>query len=167
LKNINGLKLIYEGQYVSLWEYESGNPVIFAAENISSADIQNSAIVYAAAEPLINFQQVDSSTYRVNVVNASQPFYLIFSETYNPSWQVYEGSVNWFDALTSKPFPAPHLIVNTYGNAWYIDKTGTFSITLYYTPQSTFFLSSIVTFLIFTGCIAFFVYKYAKNKFKR
>ena len=112
--------------------------------------------------PTIHFQEVDSSTYKVSVVNATQPFYLIFSETYNPSWQVYEGSVNWLDILTNKPFPAEHLLINTYANAWYINKTGAFTVTLHYSPQNTFYLSSIVSVLTFTGCIAVTIYSYTK-----
>lgn len=160
---IDGLKLIYTGPYVSLWEYENPYPIVYAGENSTSINL-NTSIFTPLSEPVISFQQVDSTTYHVSVANATEPFYLVFSQTYSPSWQLYVGSVNWFNTLTNKPFSAKHLLVNTYANAWYINKTGTFTVTLHYSPQNTFYLSSIVSILTFTGCIAISIYSYIKLK---
>lgn len=62
-----------------------------------------------------------------------------------------------------------HLLVNGYANAWYIDphKLGTgenFTITLYFKPQSYYYIGLIISGLTFLGCIAYLVWDWRKMK---
>jgi hypothetical protein len=102
-------------------------------------------------KPLITFKKVNPTKYIVVVKNATQPFFLVFSESYDPQWKVYveDKSINFDKIVVEHPdvnvkeaihdwdmftvqdvsylFKEPavnetyHFIVNGYANAWYID----------------------------------------------
>jgi hypothetical protein len=112
--------------------------------------------------PLIHFKQINPTAYTIHVFNATEPFYLIFSETYDPAWKVYEGSKNWFESFYKKPLAAEHLYVNGYASAWYINKTGTYTITLEFWPQKLFYIGSAISIITLIFCV-FYI---SKNKIK-
>lgn len=98
--------------------------------------------------PKIEFVEINPAIWQVNVFNATSPFLLIFSEAYDPMWKAYYGEVSWVNALQMDSIPDKyHFIVNGYANAWYINKTGTYTITLYFKPQSFLVIGSIISAL--------------------
>jgi hypothetical protein len=118
--------------------------------------------------PSITFQKLNPTKYQISVTDATEPFFLVFSESYHPQWKAYVniqgGDTNWFEAFFQRPISDErHFLVNGYANAWYIDpeELGTeeqgFTITLYYKLQSLFYLGCIISGLTFVGCIVFLV----------
>jgi hypothetical protein len=112
----------------------------------------------------IHFQKINPTKYEIKVTNATQPFFLVFSESYHPQWKAYVNpqadDTNWLEAFFQKSIPDDeHFPVNGYANAWYIDPTeqGTgkqeFGITLYFKPQSLFYLGCTISGLTFVCCI--------------
>ena len=70
--------------------------------------------------------------------------------------------------LFKKPLPERyHLLVNGYANAWYIDPktigSSNFTITLYFWPQSLFYLGLLISALTFLGCIGYLVYDWRRD----
>ncbi len=64
-----------------------------------------------------------------------------------------------------------HYLVNGYANAWYIDpeelRLGKdFVVTLYFWPQSLFYLGLGISGLTFIGCIGYLGFDFTKRKFK-
>jgi len=61
-----------------------------------------------------------------------------------------------------------HLFVNGYANAWYIDPkeigTQNFSITLYFWPQSLFYLGLFISGSTLLGCLGYLGYLWLKGK---
>jgi hypothetical protein len=146
--------------------------------------------------PVILFEEVNPSKYVIYVRNATKPFFLVLSESYNPQWKVYTGeqkieiykvnsklysSVNVREVkcnqytfalqdiayLFSKPAinETYHFIANGYANSWYIDPKkydkdgdGCFTITLYFWPQSLFYLGLIVSGLALAVCTGYLAY---------
>jgi len=103
--------------------------------------------------PELKFEKISPTQYTVHV-NASQPFFLIFSESYNPQWKAYFGDVNWFETFWGKHIGGDkHFLVNSYANAWYIEKTGKYDITLYFLPQSLLYIGVIVSLLTLAFCL--------------
>ncbi len=138
--------------------------------------------------PEITFKEINPTEYKVQI-NASQPFWLVFSEPYNQQWKAYVDNkpfnlnnlIATYDNLKvremkhdqifnplsisylfKKSLPNnQHFTANGYANAWYIDpgqiakdKDGTFTVTLYFWPQSLFYLGlgiSGLTLLILIG----------------
>jgi hypothetical protein len=72
----------------------------------------------------VDYEKINPCTYRVNV-NASEPFTLIFSESYDPLWKAL------VDRETVASSPAYSLV-----NSFRINKTGQFTLTIYFTGQS-------------------------------
>jgi hypothetical protein len=101
------------------------------------------------ATPKITFQKDNLSKYQVKIENATSPFFLIFSESYNPWWKAYvenspaqfgdvvgtddkfgvtetstnqSGGMDNVNYLFGEPLPEnTHFMVNGYANAWLID----------------------------------------------
>ena len=98
----------------------------------------------AATEAAITYQEINPTKYTVSV-NASQPYFLVFSESYDSGWVA---------TINGQQVPSQyHFTANGYANGWYINKTGTYTVTLQFTPQNLFYIGaaiSITTLLIIT-----------------
>ncbi len=149
---------------------------------------QNSIFNTTDATPKIIFKEINPTNYQIKIQNATQPFFLIFSESYDPQWKAYPDNdktifgniianysavgVQEANSLTSftpgdvnhlfeKALPdSDHYMVNGYVNAWYIDPSqvasnhnGTFEITLYYQPQSYYYLGLAISGTMFVICV--------------
>jgi len=62
-----------------------------------------------------------------------------------------------------------HFVVNGYANAWYIDpqELGTgenFTVTLYFKPQSYFYIGLIISCLTFIGCVGYLLWDWRKKR---
>lgn len=62
-----------------------------------------------------------------------------------------------------------HFVVNGYANGWYIDphELGTgenFTVTLYFKPQSYFYIGLIISGLTFMGCIGYLLWDWRKKR---
>ncbi|MCJ7633851.1 hypothetical protein MUP77_15875, partial [Candidatus Bathyarchaeota archaeon] len=158
-QNLSAAKFLrfqfYDGNFVN-----EATTINFDNIDFLSISKENDNIL--STNPTIHFQEVNPTTYRVNVTNATEPFYLIFSETYNPSWKVYEGSVNWLETIFKEPLSAEHFYVNGYANAWYINKTGTYTITLEFWPQNLFYAGSAISITTLIICTLYI----SKDKIK-
>jgi hypothetical protein len=155
-----------------------------------SSQNQNKTIIEikTLTNPHIFFQRINPTKYKIKIENATEPFYLTFSESFHPSWKAYiDADAMQCDPITtyknvnvtecrqeskffevadltrlfSKPISEEkHFLVNGYANAWYIDtqKLGTgenFTVTLYFKPQSYFYIGLIISGLTFIGCIGY------------
>jgi hypothetical protein len=140
------------------------------------------------ATPQIVFQEVNPTHYQVKIENASQPFFLIFSEANDPQWKAYvdNGETSFGNIIASYPAvgvqeansttsftpgdvsylfqkalpESDHYLVNGYLNAWYIDpskiaikQNGTFEMTLYYQPQSYYYIGLTMSGATFAVCL--------------
>lgn len=158
---------------------EKGNHSI-CVEGLQLEDI-NFFFLYAKHDPLhpspiINYQRINPTKYKVRVTNATSPFVIVFSESFHPQWRAYINrngkQVSWFESLYKKPISEEkHLLVNGYANAWYIDpiELGTgenFTVTLYFKPQSYFYIGLIISGLTFIGCVGYLVWGWRKRTHK-
>lgn len=129
------------------------NHIIHDQITLYSLDITNFTKVneFKHSTPIITFKKINPTKYVVNVENATQPFILVFSETFHPQWKIYieDKSINLDKVVVEHPdfnvkeamhdwdaftiwdvnylFRKPildetyHFIANGYANAWYID----------------------------------------------
>lgn len=167
-----------------------------------SLDYTNSppSQVELAKPPTITFKKVNPTKYEARVENATQPFFVVFNENHDRQWKAYieDKEPEFNGAIVSYPqmnvketnheesfTPEDisylstksleenyHFIVNGYANAWYINKTGTFTITLEFWPQNLFYAGlaiSITTLILCTiylskDKIGIIYQKYLKKK---
>jgi len=92
-----------------------------------------------------------------------------------PKFHVKEARHDWYKFtpqdikyLFKKPLPEKyHLLVNGYANAWFIDPNEigkqNFTITLYFWPQSLFYLSLFISGVTLLGCLGYLGYERIKG----
>jgi hypothetical protein len=91
------------------------------------------------SKPGIRFVVDNPTQVTVHVTNATTPFYLVYRETYDKHWAAYYSN-------GSEVNPYDHIVVNGFANAWYMNKTGNYTITLYYTLQTDADIMWVVSF---------------------
>ncbi len=151
--------------------------------------------------PLVIFKRINPTKYIVNVENATKPFFLVFSESYNPGWKIYsmnkntdigkviarypdvnveEAKNSWYKFtpqdvvyLLRKPAvnESYHFEANGYANAWYInpekidkDGSGNFTLTIYFRPQSYFYLGLFISMITLILSIGYLFYDWRRDK---
>ena len=122
----------------------------------SSNTIIASAIQDFSA-PNIRFVQDTPTKVTVHVTNTSTPYYLVFRETYDPNWTAY------YSNGTSVP-KFDHIMVNGFANAWYMDKTGNYTITLYYNLQTDVWAAWFVSFAALVATVGIGIYWWRGTK---
>jgi len=99
-----------------------------------------------------NFKYIKISPTKYEIyVDTSFPFFLFFSERFSPKWQVHIGA----DTITSMPGYG-------FGNLYYINKTGDFSMILEYADQKYFKLGQLITLLSWITLLAFLITFYVR-----
>lgn len=107
--------------------------------------------------PTLTFQQINPTKYLVNVRNATKPFFLTFSESYDEEWKAFTDEKGQIPDVN-------HFVANGFANSWYVNQTGDFALELRYEPQRWFFYGSIISATTLLACITYLTYSYTKNK---
>jgi len=101
----------------------------------------------------ISYKEINPTQYSVSV-NASAPFLLVFSEPYNANWVAF---------IDGKQAPVDlHFMANALANGWYINKTGSYTVTLEFSSQNLFYIGSAVSLTTMVLMAAYLV----RNKVK-
>ncbi|KKM67900.1 hypothetical protein LCGC14_1466450, partial [marine sediment metagenome] len=115
--------------------------------------------------PKVSFTRINPAKFRARVTDVTNPYLLVFSESFNSGWKAYHGRINWFQSLWAKPIAEDkHFSVNGYANAWYIDKQSDQDITLYYWPQTLFYIGLILSGLLLIGLLTYLTLDWLKSR---
>jgi len=137
---------------------------IFMSDSLGASEWEfvNQCDLGSGTQPQVSFEMVNPTKYRVKVANATEPFLLVFSESYHDQWKAYVnsggGDVGWIEAFWRDTVPeGQHIMANGYANAWYIDPAELgveeeFSMTLYYKPQSLFYVGLVLSGVALVVC---------------
>jgi len=99
--------------------------------------------------PEISFEKINSSKYQITVAKATQPFFLVFSESFHSQW---------------KPsIEASQFLVNGFANGWYITKLGDYKFVIYFKPQKIYYFSIGVSLTAFLLSMGYFWYQKNRN----
>ena len=139
-------------------ELNEGNHSIFVTSDvniiidmITIKSFQNN--INHSANTTINFERINPTNYIVRV-HAPNPFFLIFSESYHKGWTAH---------IDGQQIPNEyHFMANGYANAWFINKTGTYTITIEFWPQKLFTIGSTISITSLILCLLYI----SKNKIK-
>lgn len=143
--------------YINGTEYVNGTPVErdLMFETYGTNYLQNYLVTARdsmhAVAANVTFQKLNPTKYIAHV-EAEGPFFLVFSESYHSSWAAY---------VDGKQI-GQHFLVNGYANAWYINKTGSYTITLEFLPQKLYTIGSLVSIMTLILCVLLI----SKNKIK-
>ncbi len=107
--------------------------------------------------PSVKFSKVAPYEYQVTVNNASSPFYLVFNEGFDRGWKIFDGKLPFFHLLSTPLISeVDHFLGNGFGNAWYMNRTGTYELTIYYYPQAIYegsLILTVVAFFVMTAVV--------------
>jgi hypothetical protein len=137
------------------FDLSDGERVLFLSEYLDPEQIMRVKQLskYNLIEnPIIQYEKIDPTRYIIHITNASNPFFLVFSESYHEDWVAY---------IDGQQIPNEyHFTANGYANAWYINKTGPYTITLEFWPQKLFYIGSAVSITALITCVLYL----SKNK---
>ena len=89
--------------------------------------------VDANAAPQISWRKINPTKYRVEIKNAQEPFWLVFSEAFHPGWRL--------------SIQGEHRIMNGFANGWHLTKTGDYQVDVFFAPQRIFYLGAGISIL--------------------
>ena len=104
-------------------------------------------------KPVVNATRISPTMFKVTVNDSSSPFYMVFTQTYSNLWSAYYAN--------GETIPQNmHIAVNGFANAWYLNRTGNYTVYIHYTPQNYMWGAWILSFaalFILVGLGAMFV----------
>jgi hypothetical protein len=136
---------------------------------------------------IVDWQRINSAKYYVSIKNIKEKEYLNFSERYHDDWNIGVGKFGWFDALIGSNYfiDKKYHIKNDAGlNSFLIDPDyikqnfpkqyykenddGSIDIELsiYFGPQSYFYLGLIISGITMFGCFGYLGYSFIKRRKK-
>lgn len=108
----------------SAHEVDIDKIVVYSLEKGGNTAPLNHLFESDSTGPSVNYEKVNPCKYIVHV-NSSEPFLLVFSDAYHPMWKAYINNVE-----------VSSTIAYSCANVFFINKTGEFNITLYFTGQT-------------------------------
>ncbi len=167
------------GQYVGDIELVEGEYGLqIETDGIKLSSIRQSDLFFIKEDtdnsnlsvPEINYDKINPTKF-IAKISATKPFFLLLDEKYDPEWRIYIKNKFSTESLIDKHIlntlflrqeNIPHLEVNGYANAWFIDpakysKQGDFEIVLEYWPQRIFYVGIVINVFVLTGSLIYFL----------
>jgi hypothetical protein len=133
---------------------------------VESIEIEPAFRRVSTSAPQVTFRQINPTRYVAHIDNATAPFFLVFSESFQKDWKAYiqNASGAWYEpsallsmVLDRRTELAEHVRANGFANSWYIDQTGSYEIVLEFIPQRMYEGGWLITFGTLLGCAIFMV----------
>src|SRR5437867_1606041 len=103
----------------------------------------------------LDFVKINPTKYQVNIVNNGGPFVLSFAQSYEKGW------VASYENKEIKSIPLFGMI-----NGFYVDKAGTFTLTIEYRPQEFFWIGASISIIAIAG-IALYLFILHHNEINK
>jgi len=128
------------------------------AQQISALPPNNSSNTNSSDNVSVTYEKINPTRYGVHV-NASQPFFLVFSESYHE---------DWIAQVEGQQIPNEHhYMANGFANSWYINKTGSFTVTLEFWPQKLFYAGAAISITTLILCTLYISKEKIKTIYQR
>ncbi|GFP36991.1 hypothetical protein HKBW3S44_00672 [Candidatus Hakubella thermalkaliphila] len=104
--------------------------------------------------PGISFRKINPTRYVVEVKEATSPYLLVFSESFNPAWRAYV-----VDTETGRRERIPderHFWVNGYANSWWVDKLGDYQIQVEFWPQRLVYWGAVISVITLIASVLYY-----------
>lgn len=175
-RNLESVKLVYGSDILDLGDASFSTLISeivngsFSIENTSvyitnisglynDSNTINATQISNFSQPNVSFVEDTPTKVTVHIRNATTPYYLVFRETYDPHWAAFYSNGT---AVPSRD----HIAVNGFANAWYMNRTGNYTVTLYYTLQTEAWLAWGVSFAALFATIGIGVYGWKEMRKK-
>lgn len=105
----------------------------------------------------IRYTRVTPTNLKIDITNATNPYIVVFKENYD----------NWVAGIEGNEIPTGyHFKANGFANAWYIDKKGSYEISIRYKPQQWFNYGIIISTFTLLVCFIFLFHGWWKKRNK-
>ena len=144
---------------ISIYSRSVSGPILWYGDVrlFNSTNTINATPIVNFSKPNIRFVDNAPTKVIVHVSNATTPYYLVFRETYDPHWAAFYSN-------GTEVNPKDHIAVNGFANAWYLNRTGNYTITLYYTLQTDAWIAWGVSFAALFVAIGIGVYGWKETR---
>lgn len=115
----------------------------------------------------VSYHKESPVKYVISIPEDGNYSYLVLNKKYDPNWQLYEGDINWFEALFKSPLNVNHYSIEGMANTWSIDKIKTKQITIYYTLQSYYILGTMISIATIISTVVLSLNRYKSCIFNR
>jgi hypothetical protein len=162
IDNIGNSTITNEFRVLGNYSFDIKNNSVFTNSIVSfynDSNTINATQIANFSKPNISFVENTPTKVTVHVSNATTPYYLVFRETYDPHWTAFYSN-------GTEVNPRDHIAVNGFANAWYMNKTGNYTITLYYTLQTDAWIAWGVSFAALFVTIGIGIYGWKEQKRK-
>ncbi|WP_176229675.1 hypothetical protein [Candidatus Hakubella thermalkaliphila] len=152
---------------------------------VDLVEIANKPYVPQEPKATVDFRKINPTRYEVSV-DAQEPFWLVFSESYHEGWKAYLVDTSGKGQIANKAEDRPwyewsalltwlfegrrrielkdHYLVNAYANGWYVPQTGQYKITLEFVPQRLFEIGVLISGTTLLGCLGYLGYDWRKRR---
>ena len=121
---------------------------LLETDNISSP-------VNTTSIPIISYNEINPTLYKINVHNATEKFSVVLRQNYNSEWNI-------------KGIPSnetEHFVANYIENGWILNKTGNYTFYIEFTPQKEYYtINDIALTTNILGCIGLIVIALFRRK---
>ncbi len=136
--------------------------------------------------PILSFESINPTRWRVHVENAQSPYFLVFSETFHSGWRAYtmpptgersapvdpqrwyeqSSLLSWLLDRSNGQEIQDHYLVNGFANSWFVQRAGTYDLVVEFTPQRTYEAGWIVSLFTLTASVAFLILRHPDDSNK-
>ncbi len=132
---------------------KSNEKIICKEDSCRLAEIQAMTV---AQPPKIKVTKYNPTSYEVSVREAYAPYWLVFSDSYDPGWALYDKG----EKITE------HYVANGYANGWRIEKTGDYTLTMEYEPQKKMYYAYMISLIALVLCVLYLIFRYTMQREK-
>jgi len=109
--------------------------------------------------PDITFKKHNSSSWEVEIQNATTPYLLVFRQLFHPSWGI---KVKGDEALELE---GEHVLIDGFANGWYLDKLGNYTLVVEFQDEKVLLIGRTVSVISLFVFLTFIVFIYAKKTY--
>ena len=123
--------------------YSGSIPSLFQSDSTRNGQVESMSLTVSKI-PKVNYERINPTSYVAHIQDSGSPFFLTFSQTFNSGWVA---SINGNELPVND-----HIAVNGFANSWYINRTGSFNVSIEFAPQNEllyFGTASVIGTVIF------------------
>lgn len=109
--------------------------------------LENVVDASTTSTPQITYERLNAYTYRVDVTNATDEFFIGFNEGFNHDWAVYSIDKLMHPELPiiGEPESDLHFVLNSAYNGWQVEREGSYSLVIRLTTQNYYFAGMVAS----------------------
>jgi hypothetical protein len=141
----------------SVMIYEIGNvDTLSKTKNSNNGNIFNPS--FSIPAKVSEHSKLNPTKYNLEIINATEPYMLTFSESYDPQWKAYINEDHTDESNSHKNnFNTGSIPLYSIVNGFYINKTGNYTLTVEYQPQEWFTQAGTASLIVLISALGILV----------